>query len=163
MCHFLKCVVHAGPFSFTNIPRDRIINDVLKFYLDLGVTWGKVCILHLIHQTGSFTRVRKKVCNSHTHTNISFEQLIPMSQRLVTSEASVLCFICVYSFPVCALWLVSAETSSAGESISRLTPVFQIIAWNEIKCLSNLKIWCSNHSWWYNQSEHVNLVHQEIF
>ena len=112
----------------SNIPRDRIINNVLKFYLDLGATWGKGCILNSIFQTGSFARVRKKMCNSQTLPNISFEQNIPKSQGLVTSEASVLYIFCVYSFPVCALWLVSAETSSAGESISRLKPVFQIIA-----------------------------------
>ena len=103
----------------------------------------------------------KKCATLTTPKHRTFHQNIPMSKESVTSEASVLCFFCVYSFPVWALWLLSAETSSAGESISRLKPVFQIIEWNEIKCLSNLQIWWSNYSSWYNLSEHVNLVHQE--
>ena len=148
MCHFEKCMGHNGTASFPTTLKDKLNGYVPNFYLKHWSNTGKSCVFCNNHATGSFSRVCKKECSPHTHTNISFEQLIPMSQRLVTSEASVLCFICVYSFPVCASSFVSAETSSAGESISRLTPVFQIIAWNEIKCLSNLQIWCSNHSSW---------------
>ena len=109
---------------------------------------SKVFILHSIHQTGSFVRVCKKECSPHTLSNIFSEQNIRMSQGLVTSEASVLCFFCIYSFPVCASLLVSAESSSADESINRWKPVFQKIEWNEVKYLSNMQIWCLNHSSW---------------
>ena len=127
MCHFLKCVGHHGASSSPTIPSDKIIKHVPKFHLNQQETRSKVCISHSSHPTGSFARVRKKCATLTTPKHRTFHQNIPMSKESVTSEASVLCFFCVYSFPVCALWLVSAETSSAGESISRLKPVFQII------------------------------------
>ena len=127
MCHFKKYVLLPADTSSPTIPRDKIIKHVPKFHLNQRETRGKVCILHSSHQTGSFARVRKKCSTLTTPKHRTFHQNIPMSKESVTSEASVLCFFCVYSFPVCALWLVSAETSSAGESISRLKPVFQII------------------------------------
>ena len=127
MCHFLKCVRHQGARSSPTIPRDKVIKQVSKFYYEQPANSRKICILHTVHPTGSFARVRKKCSTITTPKHRTFHQNIPMSKESVTSEASVLCFFCVYSFPVCALWLVSAETSSAGESISRLKPVFQII------------------------------------
>ena len=92
MCHFKKCVVPAGPFSILNIPRDKIKNSVPKFYLSGAEAGRKSCVTQTAHQTGSFARVRKKVCSSQTLKNVSFEQNIPISQGLVTLEASVLCF-----------------------------------------------------------------------
>ena len=148
MCHFLKCVKHLFAFSFTIIPRDKIKNNVPKFCYSCAANCRKVCILHSIHQTGSFSRVRKKRCSPYTLSNIFSEQNIRMSQGLVTSEASVLCFLCIYSFPVFESLLILAETSSADESIRSWKPVFQEIEWNEVKSKSNMQIWCSNPSSW---------------
>ena len=134
MCHFLKCVWYHGVRSSPTIPSDKIIKHVPQFYYEQPANNRKICILHSSHQTGSFARVCKKCATITTPKHRTFQQNIPMSQESVTSKASVLCFLCVYSFPVCALWLISAETSSAGESISRFKPVFQIIEQNEIKC-----------------------------
>ena len=127
MCHFLKCVRHHGASSSPTIPSDKIIKQVSKFHYEQPANSRKICILHTVHPTGSFAKVRKKCATLTTPKHRTFHQNIPMSQESVTSEASVLCFFCVYSFAVCALWLVSAETARAGESISRLKPVFQII------------------------------------
>ena len=89
-CHFEKCVVLLAVSSFTTTLRDKNINNVPKFYLSGKRAGSEICIFHSIHPTGSFSRVRKKEGNPHTPTNTSFEQKIPMSQGLVTSEASVL-------------------------------------------------------------------------
>ena len=139
------------------------INNVPKFWNIILADWGKVFILRSIFQTGSFARVRKKECNPHTPKHIYFEENIPIDQGLVTFEASILSFFGIYSFSVSASSLVSAETPSADECMNRSKPKFQKIDWNEIKCLSRLKIWCFNPSSWQNLSEHVNLVHHEIF
>ena len=133
-------MVYPGILSFPIRPRDTILNNIPKFYLKMEASSSKSCVIQTAHQTGSFARVRKKVCISQTLKNISFEQNIPMSQGLVTLEASVLCFFCIYSFPLSASSLVSAETPSADDSISRWKPEFQKIDCNEIKCLSKLKI-----------------------
>ena len=127
MCHFLKCVKYHGVRSSPTIPSDKIIKHVPKFHYEQRANRGKVCISHSSHPSGSFARVRKKCATLTTPKHRTFHQNIPMSKESVTSEASVLFFFCVYLFPVCALWLVTEETSSAGESISRLKPVFQII------------------------------------
>ena len=140
MCHFKKCVAHNSAYSFPVRPRDKIKKSVPKFYLSGAEAGRKSCVIQTAHQTGSFARVRKKVCSSQTLKNISFEENIPMSQGLVTLEASVLCFFCIYSFPVSASSLVSAEIPSAEESMNRSKPKMEKIVCNEIKCLSKLKI-----------------------
>ena len=104
--------------------QDKLNGYVKNFNLKHGVNRGKSCVFCNNHPTGSFSRVCKKECSPHTLSNISFEQNIPMSKGLVTSEASVICFFFIYSFPVCASLLISAETSSAGEAINRWKPVF---------------------------------------
>ena len=148
MCHYKKYVWHAVAFPFPTIPRDIIINDVLMFYKKPGGNSGMSCILNSIHQTGSFARVCKKECNPHTPKHIYFEENIPINQGLVTFEASILSIFGIYSFSVSASSLVSAETPSADECMNRSKPKFQKIDWNEIKCLSRLKIWCFNPSSW---------------
>ena len=148
MCQFLKCVRRKFACSFPIRPRGKKIKNVPKFYLIWQELGSESSIIQTTQRNESFSQVRKKECSPRTLTNISFEQNIPMSQGLVTCEASVLCFFAIYSFPVCASFLDSAESSGADESISRWKPVFQIIDWNELKCLSNMEIWCLNYSSW---------------
>ena len=131
MCHLLKYVKHSVASSTPTIPSDKIIKHVPKFHLSGQEAGSESCVIHTAHQTGSFSRVCKKECSPHTLSNISFEQNIPMSKGLVTSEASVLCFFFIYSFPVCASLLISAETSSAGEAINRWNLCFRKL--NEIR------------------------------
>ena len=145
VCRMLS---HAVACSFPIRPRGKKIKNVPKFYLIWQELGSESSIIQTTQRNESFSQVRKKECNPRTLTNISFEQNVPTSQGLVTSEASVLCFFCIYSFPVCASLLDSAESSGADESISRWKPVFQIIDWNELKYLSNMQIWCLNYSSW---------------
>ncbi len=86
MFHFSKCVGVFIASSFPIILRDKNINNVPKFCNNIAADSRKVLILHSIHQTGGFARVRKKVCNPHTSKDIYFEQNIPMSQGLVTMK-----------------------------------------------------------------------------
>ena len=119
MCHFSKCVRRKFACSFPITPSGKKIKNVPKFYLIWQELGSESSIIQMTQQNESFSQVRKKECSPRTLTNISFEQNIPMSQGLVTLEASVLCFFCIYSFPLSASSLVSAETPSADESINR--------------------------------------------
>ena len=148
MCHFSKCVRRKFACSFPITPSGKKIKNVPKFYLIWQELGSESSIIQMTQQNESFSQVRKKECSPRTLTNISFEQNIPMSQGLVTCEALVLCFFAIYSFPVCALLLDSVESSRVDESISRWKPEFQIIDWNELKCLSDMQIWCLNYLSW---------------
>ena len=71
MCHLLKYVKHSVASSTPTIPSDKIIKHVPKFHLSGQEAGSESCVIHTVHQTGSFSRVRKKrVKPSHSLKHI---------------------------------------------------------------------------------------------
>ena len=112
--HFLNCVSHAVASSFAIKPKDKYNGSVSNFYKNLAPTWSNNYVSRSANKTVGFSRVHKKQCSGHTPTHTTFEQNIPINQGLVTSEMSVLCFLCIYSFPVCESLSISAPSSHSS-------------------------------------------------
>ena len=62
---------HSVASSTPTIPSDKIIKHVPKFHLSGQEAGSESCVIHTVHQTGSFSRVRKKrVKPSHSLKHI---------------------------------------------------------------------------------------------